>query len=614
MTRVLGRLLRWPAPVFSLRAQMFLDCTRYTIREFSMARMNRLFTSIAPVAWKLVPRCSASPVVSLNAPALLGRSFWFGSADLSDSLSVILYIHGGGFCVGSSRMYPVAFQSLIDGSLAAGVALRVLSVEYPLASRAPGHEDESCVADHPVLGCPVSADHREPDDRYGSTGFQSQLATCIAAFDYLQDELGIPAHAIVIAGDSAGGNLAIGTALAIRDRAWRQGAVSESALRSSLPAALLLFSPWTDLSASALWRRCPSLLPPTDPLYAENLDFLDPDICQTFVEYQSANSNNWIAQAWARGMRNGWEVGKMEEPPSNDFATAGGMVAAEDWSPSSSSSSSSASSRRASASAASFSSATLALSPELTQALDSVQESPPPPQPAAAAEDSLLPALEPPEHEDDGRGSPEGEDADADDDDDEAQQPRQRRQAQRQQRSLLDYPDAASSSSSDASVTPSSASAAATAASPSSSASPAPAAGSASSSSFPAPPRIDLSYPLLSPIYADLAGLPPVRLCYGRREMLLRDILAFQSALEKAGVEVSVTTSPERAKDGSEGEATTHNYALAPEAWGSTARRSLREIARFVSATLLQAQQKHTTTKTALARNLFSTAHFIDAQ
>ncbi|MDO9316537.1 MAG: alpha/beta hydrolase fold domain-containing protein [Burkholderiaceae bacterium] len=107
---------------------------------------------------------------------------------------VVLYLHGGAYCVGS----PVTHRSL-TARLALVTGLPVFSLDYRLA----------------------------PEHR-----FPAGLDDAVAAFRALSAE-GRP---VVLAGDSAGGGLALASALALRDAG------------STLPAALVLFSPWVDVA------------------------------------------------------------------------------------------------------------------------------------------------------------------------------------------------------------------------------------------------------------------------------------------------------------------------------------------------------------------------------
>ena len=111
---------------------------------------------------------------------------------------VMLYLHGGGYFFGS----PATHRRLTI-ALARTAATAVYSLDYRLAP------------EHP---------------------FPAALDDAIAAYRFLlRTESG---RRIVLAGDSAGGGLAIATAVAVRD------------LGLPAPAALVCFSPWTDLAAT----------------------------------------------------------------------------------------------------------------------------------------------------------------------------------------------------------------------------------------------------------------------------------------------------------------------------------------------------------------------------
>jgi acetyl esterase/lipase len=110
---------------------------------------------------------------------------------------LITYYHGGGFVFGSSRSHRVVAANL---ARAAGVA--VLAADYRLAPESP-----------------APAAH---DDAY-------------AAFMWALDNGYRPEH-VALAGDSAGGNLALATAVRAR------------AAGKPLPAALALMSPALDLA------------------------------------------------------------------------------------------------------------------------------------------------------------------------------------------------------------------------------------------------------------------------------------------------------------------------------------------------------------------------------
>ena len=114
---------------------------------------------------------------------------------------VMLYIHGGAFMIGS----PATHRSITAG-LAGRAGMSVCVPDYRLAP------------EHPYPAA--------PDD-------------CLAVYQGLLD-MGYLASQISIAGDSAGGNLALVTALRARD------------LGLPVPAALVCFSPVTDFSSEAV--------------------------------------------------------------------------------------------------------------------------------------------------------------------------------------------------------------------------------------------------------------------------------------------------------------------------------------------------------------------------
>lgn len=110
----------------------------------------------------------------------------------------ILYLHGGAFVSGSQRSYRA-----MAGRLAKRTQTTVFLADYPLLQDAP---------------------------------FPAAPTAVLAAWDHLI-VTGWAAHQIVIAGDSAGGNLVFGL-------------LSTLLQRGENPAGVLAFSPWTDLTLS----------------------------------------------------------------------------------------------------------------------------------------------------------------------------------------------------------------------------------------------------------------------------------------------------------------------------------------------------------------------------
>ncbi len=112
---------------------------------------------------------------------------------------LVVHLHGGGYTVGSARSSLAGSAALADAT-----ALPVLSLDYPLAPGAQWREVVAAVAD------------------------------ALAALD----AEGQPLGRVALFGESAGGGLAAGVTLALRDRGH------------ALPAALVLWSPWSDVTES----------------------------------------------------------------------------------------------------------------------------------------------------------------------------------------------------------------------------------------------------------------------------------------------------------------------------------------------------------------------------
>lgn len=133
----------------------------------------------------------------LKIPA---RVYW-PSTTSSESLSLLIYYHGGGFALGDLNIFdPIA------RSLAVATQSVVISVDYRLAPR------------HPY---PAAI-----DDAYAALLWASENAS----------SLGADGSRLMVAGDSAGGNLAAVSALRARDE------------NGPKIAAQLLYYPATDLA------------------------------------------------------------------------------------------------------------------------------------------------------------------------------------------------------------------------------------------------------------------------------------------------------------------------------------------------------------------------------
>jgi acetyl esterase/lipase len=117
----------------------------------------------------------------------------------SDPGRAILYLHGGGYVMGSINTHRQ-----LGGWLAKAARARVLLIDYRLGPENP---------------------------------FPAAVDDAVTAYQWMLDQ-GLDPAGIAIAGDSAGGGLTAATLLALRD----QG--------KPLPAAGVMLSPWTDLAGT----------------------------------------------------------------------------------------------------------------------------------------------------------------------------------------------------------------------------------------------------------------------------------------------------------------------------------------------------------------------------
>jgi acetyl esterase/lipase len=143
---------------------------------------------------------------------------WVSRRGAARPQRAILYLHGGAYCVGS----PLTHRAL-TGNLALATEARIFVADYRLAP------------EHP---------------------FPAALEDAVSAYEGLLADGHGPAD-LVIAGDSAGGGLTAATALRLRETG------------RPLPSALVLFSPWADLSLAELGPEPPGEPMITRPWVAE---------------------------------------------------------------------------------------------------------------------------------------------------------------------------------------------------------------------------------------------------------------------------------------------------------------------------------------------------------
>jgi epsilon-lactone hydrolase len=156
-------------------------------------------TSVATMREDWDALFASSTIDAAISPVFAGGvdSVWI-IAEHAQSDRTLLYFHGGGYKLGSTRSH----RDLM-ARISAAARCRVLGVNYRLA---PEH----------IFPAPV-------DD-------------ALAAYQWLLDQ-GIAHGRIAVAGDSAGGGLAAALLLCLRER------------RIAMPAAAVMLSAWTDLTA-----------------------------------------------------------------------------------------------------------------------------------------------------------------------------------------------------------------------------------------------------------------------------------------------------------------------------------------------------------------------------
>jgi acetyl esterase/lipase len=177
-----NRLLTW-----ALRRWIKSDSLREPDVAASRARLEKM-----PFGAKLSPGWQIRAEVN-------GEWVEPAAADHPARERCVLYLHGGGFTAMSARTHRA-----ITSRLAAWSNARLFALNYRLAP------------EHP---------------------FPAALDDALSEWHALVGA-GTPPSRIVVAGDSAGGGLALALLIALRDKG------------EPLPAAALLFSPWTDLAAT----------------------------------------------------------------------------------------------------------------------------------------------------------------------------------------------------------------------------------------------------------------------------------------------------------------------------------------------------------------------------
>lgn len=165
-------------------------------------------------AWALEASSVLVPVPRAHiTPSQAPRGEWVEADNAGDRY--VIYLHGGAYIAGSPRTHRP-----LTAELARRAGARVLAVDYRQAPK---------------------------------FAFPCWIEDALGAYQHLLAE-GVPAGRIVLAGDSAGGNLVLATLLRVRELGLPQ------------PAGAICLSPWADLSCSYPSHRqnahCEAMLNP----------------------------------------------------------------------------------------------------------------------------------------------------------------------------------------------------------------------------------------------------------------------------------------------------------------------------------------------------------------
>jgi acetyl esterase/lipase len=177
------------ALVAALREAAMFESSDGTLDVESLRKGMEAMTATA----ELPEGTRVEPVDAAGVPAE-----WI-AGDGADESRVLLYLHGGGYVIGS-----IATHRALAARIAAAAGIRALILDYRLGP------------EHP---------------------FPAAVEDATAAYGFLLEQ-GIAPEQIAIGGDSAGGGLTVATLVALRDAG------------RGLPGAAIALSPWTDLACS----------------------------------------------------------------------------------------------------------------------------------------------------------------------------------------------------------------------------------------------------------------------------------------------------------------------------------------------------------------------------
>jgi monoterpene epsilon-lactone hydrolase len=200
------------------------------------ASIERMRAGMEKTAERVAPDVNCQPIDAGEF-----RAEWIVAPN-AEADRVILYLHGGGYVMGSINTHRAMIARISRAAQA-----RVLALEYRLAP------------EHP---------------------FPAAVDDATAAYRWLLAQ-GYQPNKIVISGDSAGGGLTFATLVALRDS------------NIPLPAAAVPISPWTDLAATGASIKSRAEVDPMvgreglHPMaqhYAGEADLKDPLVSPLYAE------------------------------------------------------------------------------------------------------------------------------------------------------------------------------------------------------------------------------------------------------------------------------------------------------------------------------------------
>ena len=224
----------------SLKSRFFYYAVKHQLRKFALrgGSLEQVRAARDKSSKRMFP---APPGVSVQ-PAQLGGcpGEWLRPTGAAAN-TVLLYLHGGAYITGSCHTHRG-----LAGHLAQSAGLDCFLLDYRLAP------------EHP---------------------FPAAVEDAQAAYLALHNQ--DPARTIVLAGDSAGGGLALALALRLRDAGH------------AAPGAMALLSPWTDLTLSLPTHQSKAAKDPFFPdsttlsmaaqLYAASSDLTQPLVSPHFA-------------------------------------------------------------------------------------------------------------------------------------------------------------------------------------------------------------------------------------------------------------------------------------------------------------------------------------------